>query len=106
MLENIFFRGLNTKRWLLTTVLLVLGVPWLTRARLTFVSTILMLDIREIRSHACYSWVLYLRLFRGFDPCLVTYPRGLCVHACSRGFMLRLVIYPRGLRVHACFPFC
>ena len=51
---KMFLRGLNTERWLLTAILLVLGAPWLISSSL---------DIRGIYSHACYSWVLYLRLF-------------------------------------------
>ena len=102
MLDKVFLRGSNIERWLLTAVLLVLGAPWLTSSSL---------DIRGICSHACYSRVLYLRLFRslvlrlfrGFKPRLVTYPCGLCVYACFVAFVPCLVIYPCGLCVHACY---
>ena len=58
-------RGLDTEHRLLTVVLLALDASWLTSSSLDIRGYRLTLDNREICSHACYSWVYYLRLFRG-----------------------------------------
>ena len=100
--------GLDTEHRLLTAVLLALDASWLTSSSLDIRGYRLTLDNRELCSHACYSWVQYLRLFVALCcacfvalPRLVIYPRRLCVHACFVA-LPRLVIFPRGLCVHAC----